>query len=88
MIDNREGGICMATAIKKEKLKLTLEERYAIEESLSGYFTHEYVMPERTEETDVDCPFCNTKLILSRLGNSYSINCKTDSCVDITVRGL
>lgn len=75
-------------AMAKEKVKLTIEEIYAIEESLTDYFTHEYVMPERTEETDAACPICGTSLTLSRLGDSYSINCKTDFCVDIKVRGL
>ena len=69
---------------------ISLEEYNSIEESMAkkGYFSHEYVVPERTVITDVKCPVCNANLSLSRMGNSHRIFCNEKSCVDETVRGL
>ena len=69
---------------------ISLEEYNSIEESMAkkGYFSHEYVMPERTVITDVKCPVCNANLSLNRLGNSHRIFCTEKSCVNETVRGL
>jgi len=74
----------------KDKTLISIEEFDAIEEALieRGYFTHEYVSPPRTIETDVKCPICNGHLLLYLSGNSYQIKCNTNSCLDISVRGL
>ena len=69
---------------------ISLDDYYKLEEQMAikGYFSHEYVMPERTVKTDVKCPICSANLSLSRLGNSHRICCAENSCVDETVRGL
>jgi len=54
----------------------------------AGYFTHEYVLPARTVETNEPCPSCGKVLQLYRAGTSYRIFCGTDNCTDIGARGL
>ena len=71
-------------------LHLGEEQYYHIEDALveKGYFRHEYVVPPRMAETDVTCCFCHKELSLYLSGNSHQITCKTNGCIDITVRGL
>ena len=74
----------------KNKASISIKEFDAIEEAMieRDYFAHEYVRPPRTVATDVKCPVCGGDLSLYLSGNSYQIKCGTNSCVDISVRGL
>jgi len=77
-------------AINANYVDISLAERDAIENEMyeKGYLKYEYVIPPKTMETDVKCPVCGENLILYKSGNSYRINCKTDSCVMMSFRGL
>ena len=72
------------------KESMSVEIYRSIQKSLlkEGYFTHEYVLPERTVETTILCPYCNDFLNLYQAGTSYRIFCNTGNCVDIGARGL
>ena len=76
--------------VKEKSVNLSIEEHDAIENEMydKGYLKYEYVFPAKTMETDVKCPVCGNNLTLYVSGNSYRINCKTDSCVIISFRGL
>ena len=77
-------------AVKTKSTKISLEQYDAIENEMfeKGYLAHDYIIPAKTLETDVICPVCNEKLFVSRYGDSHRIYCETDSCVDVTFRGL
>ena len=77
-------------AVKTKFTDISIDEHDAIENEMyeKGYITYEYVVPAKTIETDVACPVCGEVLTLYVSGNSYRINCKTDSCVIISFRGL
>ena len=77
----------VANAVKQS---ISVEEYRNIQQSLlnEGYFTHEYVMPARTVETNIICPKCGDFINLYRAGTSYRIYCNTDECVDVGARGL
>ncbi|MDR1193415.1 MAG: hypothetical protein LBK98_04470 [Peptococcaceae bacterium] len=77
-------------ATKTQYAHISVEETYAIEKAMfdRGYLTHEYVVPAKTVETDIPCPICGKKLSLYVSGNSYQIDCKAESTVITTCRGL
>jgi len=77
-------------AINTKSVDISLEQEYAIENEMAekGYLKHEYVIPAKTIETDVLCPVCGGKFSIYLAGDSYSIYCETDSCVEISLRGL
>ena len=69
---------------------ISIEIHDAIENEMydKGYLSYEYVVPPRTIKTDVLCPVCGEALTIFVSGNSYRINCKTDSCLILSFRGL
>lgn len=71
-------------------IKLTREERYAIEDEIRGkkYYVHEYFNLPRTVQTDVCCPKCKEMLMYIQVGASYTIKCPRVGCVEIGVRGI
>ena len=75
------------------KRKVSEDEYYAIENEITkrGYMPpviHEYIKPAKNIETDINCPVCDGYLILYLAGLSYQIKCKSESCLNISVRGL
>ena len=91
MTDDRSAG-----GLRKSPCKglyegdISIEEHDAIESEMyvKSYLTCEYVVPAKTIETDVECPVCGESLTLFVSGNSYRVNCKRDSCLVISFRGL
>lgn len=77
-------------AIKEKFVDISIEEHDTIENEMyeKGYLTYEYIATPKTIVTDVACPVCGEELTLYVSGNSYRIECKTDSCVIISFRGL
>ena len=78
----------MATNIKSVDISIEMHDEIENELYEKGYLTYEYVIPAKTVETDIVCPICGEKLVLYNSGNSYSVNCKTASCLLMSFRGL
>jgi len=77
-------------AINVDSSDISIEVHDAIENEMyeKGYLTYGYIDPPRTIITDVLCPVCGESLTIFTSGNSYRINCKTESCLIISFRGL
>ena len=78
----------MAVNIKPTDISIEIHDAIENEMYEKGYITDEYVVPARTTETSVLCPVCGEYLLLYLSGNSYRVNCKTDSCIVMSFRGL
>jgi len=77
--------------IQPNKLvEISLEEFLQIEKIMyeKGYLTYDYILPEKEQETDVECPVCGEYLNVYTRGHSYRIICPTENCVDEIFRGL
>ena len=78
-------------AIKTNKsIKISLEDFLQLEKIMyeKGYLTHDYVLPGKEVETDVECPVCGENLNVYTRGHSYRITCTTTNCVNESFRGL
>jgi hypothetical protein len=73
-----------------DHIRLPIEKRREIEHAIfeNGYYSFEYVWPEKTIETQLRCPVCGTYLSLYQCGDSHEITCKTIGCIRITARGI
>lgn len=39
-------------------------------------------------EQKVICPRCGKELIYRKIGNSSTVKCQSNDCIDVTVRGI
>jgi hypothetical protein len=75
--------------ISTNKPKLSSEQWEIIFQDIKKYYNFEQrVYPESSVETDVKCPVCGNNLILTQLDVSCSIVCKTENCLNKSLRGI
>ena len=58
---------------------MTMEEAHLLHDTSDDFLIH--------GKTDVKCPRCGGKIVLTEYGTSYTIGCE-DHCVKLAYRGL